>query len=236
MQTLNFHFWNLWKQPSSNAHWLVVTSNEGQTGPDTTGQARGCQAGKGRAGYHLVGTARRQAAYAIVCEDDQKRLGRHSAMLRTRVLLVYIDTECSVLPSPARHYLTIPGPVRSCQALSDSLWPCLSCLALLGPVRPCLAPSGPAWRCPAQPCPVLHDPALPIPVRPCSSLPGPVRPCPAIPVHRCPFLSNCPSLPDPVQLCPARPCSSPPGPTLIGSARPGPGRHCPALSGLLKWF
>ena len=28
MQTLNFHFLNLWKQPSSNAHWLVVTSND----------------------------------------------------------------------------------------------------------------------------------------------------------------------------------------------------------------
>ena len=29
-----------------------------KTGPDTTGHDRGCQAGQGRAGYDLVGTAR----------------------------------------------------------------------------------------------------------------------------------------------------------------------------------
>ena len=33
-------------------------ADEDQTGPDTIGQDRGCQAGQGRAGYDLVGTVR----------------------------------------------------------------------------------------------------------------------------------------------------------------------------------
>ena len=151
-------------------------------------------------------------------------------MLRTRVLLVYIDTECSVLPSPARHYLTIPGLVRSCQALSDSFWPCLSCLALLGPVRPCLAPSGLAWRCPAQPCPVLQTlpcPYLSDPVRHCPALSDIALPSQFIAAHFCPIAHPCLTLfssarPDPVRLHPARPWSAPPGQALVGTVRPCP--------------
>ena len=156
-------------------------------------------------------------------------------MLRTRVFLVYIDTECTALYIPARscstllwldhypclalHCLTLPFPYLPGSADHDRF--CRYCLALPGTDWPFLALSGPA-----RPCQIIFDLVrscltLPGPVLSCLVLPGPalsgtVRPCSA---HLFPVL------PIPAHFCPA----------LSHSARPGPGRHCPALSGLILW-
>ena len=78
-------------------------ADEGQIGPDTTGQDGGCQAGQGRVGYDLVGrhvpwhivmvqyplgpASRPQSAGSWVCEDDAtsrhfRILGSQGAMLK----------------------------------------------------------------------------------------------------------------------------------------------------------
>ena len=53
-----------------------------RTQPDRTVDARQGKARLGMTGRYG------QATYAIVCQEDQKRPGRLSAMLRTRVFLV----------------------------------------------------------------------------------------------------------------------------------------------------